>query len=173
MIEGCVRNEQKHQNKFFKLCYNKMITIALQFTCDRDSAEEIVQESFIKLFNNLQKYKESGSFNSWVGSITRNTAIDIIRKSNKSKTIIIDDFSNFNDVMMDDIEIECDIELKSKEILALANKLSPTYQNVFKLYVLDGFSHREISDKLSINIGTSKSNLFKAKRNIREMYERS
>jgi RNA polymerase sigma factor (sigma-70 family) len=173
LINGCLQNNRKFQEQLFKLYYGKMLAVCMQYTNDRDTAQEIVQDSFIKIFEKLNLFDNKGSLEGWIRRIVVNTAIDRIRKSKKDPFLI----DNDNDYMLGGVnpmeELE-DLKLseeKSEIILEAIQKLSPAYRTVFNLYVIEEFSHKEIAEKLGISEGTSKSNLSKARVNIHKLIE--
>jgi RNA polymerase sigma-70 factor (ECF subfamily) len=170
IIEGCLREKRKYQEQLFKLYYGKMMGVALRYTKDRDTAQEIVQNSFIKVFEKLSTFDQKGNFSSWISRIVANTAIDFIRKS-KNNPFLTDEnyvFDNANDEIseFDDLELS---SIKTEIILKAIQQLSPAYQTVFNLYVIEDYSHKEIAEMLGISEGTSKSNLSKAKMNIHKI----
>ena len=170
LINGCLQNNRKFQEQLFKLYYGKMLAVSMQYTKDRDTAQEIVQDSFIKIFEKLNLFDNKGSLEGWIRRIVVNTAIDRIRKSKKDPFLI----DNDNDYMlggtnpMEELEDLRLSEEKSEIILEAIQQLSPAYRTVFNLYVIEDFSHKEIAEKLGISEGTSKSNYFKAKANLRK-----
>ncbi len=173
LINGCLHNNRKFQEQLFKLYYGKMLVVSMQYTKDRDTAQEIVQDSFIKIFEKLNLFDNKGSLEGWIRRIVVNTAIDRIRKSKKDPFLI----DNDNDYMLGGInpmeELE-DLRLseeKSEIILEAIQQLSPAYRTVFNLYVIEDFTHKEIAEKLGISEGTSKSNLSKARVNIHKLIE--
>ena len=173
LINGCLQNNRKFQEQLFKLYYGKMLVVSMQYTKDRDTAQEIVQDSFIKIFEKLNLFDNKGSLEGWIRRIVVNTAIDRIRKSKKDPFLI----DNDNDYMLGGInpmeELE-DLRLseeKSEIILEAIQQLSPAYRTVFNLYVIEDFTHKEIAEKLGISEGTSKSNLSKARVNIHKLIE--
>ncbi|MEY4604758.1 MAG: hypothetical protein RIT43_2050, partial [Bacteroidota bacterium] len=134
-------------------------------------AQEILQESFIKIFEKLSAFDYKGSFEGWLRRIVSNTAIDAIRKSKKDP-FRTDDDNDFKlgaeDPMIAREEVDLS-ELKGEIAMEAIQKLSPAYRTVFNLYVLEEYSHKEIADLLGISEGTSKSNLAKAKINLQRM----
>jgi RNA polymerase sigma-70 factor (ECF subfamily) len=173
LINGCLQNNRKFQEQLFKLYYGKMLVVSMQYTKDRDTAQEIVQDSFIKIFEKLNLFDNKGSLEGWIRRIVVNTAIDRIRKSKKDPFLI----DNDNDYMlggtnpMEELEDLSLSEEKSEIILEAIQQLSPAYRTVFNLYVIEDFTHKEIAEKLGISEGTSKSNLSKARVNIHKLIE--
>jgi len=171
VIEGCLRNERRSQEELFRLYYGKLFPVCLRYTVDRDSAQEILQESFIKIFEKLGAFDYKGSFEGWLRRIVSNTAIDAIRKSKKDP-FRTDDDNDFKLGAEDPIIVKEEVdlsELKGEIAMEATQKLSPAYRTVFNLYVLEDYSHKEIADLLGISEGTSKSNLAKAKMNLQRM----
>ncbi|MGC6433976.1 MAG: RNA polymerase sigma factor [Crocinitomicaceae bacterium] len=169
IIDGCIRNKRKHQEKLFKLYYGKMMGVALRYTKDNDTAQEIVQNSFIKIYDKLNTFEKEGSFFNWITRIVINTSIDAIRKSKKEPFKFGDEYI-FVEESSEDRDEELDVSnYNSNVILEAIQELSPAYQTVFNLYVVEDYKHKEISEILGISEGTSKSNLSKAKNNLQKI----
>lgn len=143
----------------------------MRYATDRDSAEEVLQEGFIKIFDKLEAFNYEGSFEGWMRRIMSNTAIDSIRKSKKNP-ILTDNDEDFKlgseDPMVILEEVET-IGLKAEIAMEAINELSPAYKAVFNLYVIEEYTHKEIAEILGISEGTSKSNLSKAKVNLQKI----
>ena len=143
----------------------------MRYTTDRDSAEEVLQEGFIKIFDKLKAFDYKGSFEGWIRRIMANTAIDSIRKAKKNP-LLSDNDEDFKlgaeDAMVEKEEFEF-VGLKAEIAMQAINELSPAYKAVFNLYVLEEYTHREIAEILGISEGTSKSNLSKAKMNLQKV----
>jgi len=169
IIDGCIRNKRKHQEKLFKLYYGKMMGVALRYTKDNDTAQEIVQNSFIKIYDKLNTFEKEGSFFNWITRIVINTSIDAIRKSKKEPFKFGDEYI-FVEESSENRDEELDVSnYNSNIILEAIQELSPAYQTVFNLYVIEDYKHKEISEILGISEGTSKSNLSKAKNNLQKI----
>lgn len=168
LISGCLANERRAQGELFKLYYGKMLAVCMRYATDRDSAEETLQEGFIKIFDKLDAFDYKGSFEGWMRRIMANTAIDNIRKSKKGP-ILTDDDNDFKlgaiNPMVENEELEF-VGLKAEIAMAAIEALSPAYKAVFNLYVMEEYTHKEIAEILGISEGTSKSNLSKAKANL-------
>lgn len=144
-----------------------MLAVCLRYLRDRDSAQEVLQEGFIKVFDNIQHFDKKGSFEGWMRRIIVNCAIDSIRKAKKD-FILSENESDFKTMPDDDpLNEEWELtSLKAEIALEAINKLSPAYKAVFNLYVFESYTHKEIAEILDISEGTSKSNLAKAKMNL-------
>ena len=169
LIDGCLRNKRRAQEELFRLYYGKMLGVCMRYANDRDSAEEILQEGFIKIFDKLDVFDYKGSFEGWMRRIMANTAIDRIRKRKKDP-FLTDNDEDFKlggaNPMVEKEEDEF-LGLKAELALEAINELSPAYKAVFNLYVIEEYTHKEIAEILGISEGTSKSNLAKAKMNLR------
>lgn len=171
IIEGCLRNDRRSQEELFKLFYGKMLPVCMRYMPDRDTAQEVLQEGFIKVFEKLGAFDFKGSFEGWIRRIIANTAIDAIRKSKKDP-YLTDNDNDFklgaSDPIVEREEAEF-TELKAEIAMEAIQKLSPAYRTVFNLFVLEDYSHKEIAELLGISEGTSKSNLAKAKMNLQKI----
>ena len=170
IVDGCIRGKRKFQKKLFEKYYGKMMAICYRYAKDSDEAQDMVQNGFIKVFKKLDVYNFEGSLEGWIRRIMVNTAIDQIRK-NKRNPFLIDDEERVQnveeDVPFSTEEDEFYSKLKAKTAIKAISELSPAYRMVFNMYVIEGFTHKEIADYLGISEGTSKSNLAKAKQKLR------
>jgi len=164
VIAACKRDNPSAQRALIRLFYGYVKSISLRYSSDNDLADEILNDSFLKVFNNLNKYDEKQAFKGWLRTIVVNTAIDYYRKSNQAPV-----YEDLNNVHVADITEDAVSRLSSEEILELVRKLSPAYRTVFSLYVIDGYTHKEIAEKLGIKEGTSKSNLQDARLKLQSM----
>jgi RNA polymerase sigma-70 factor (ECF subfamily) len=162
IIEGCRSNNKSAQEKLYHLFYRYGMSISLPYTNSEEEAMEVVNDGFIKVFKNINVFDEKKKFRVWFRRIMVNSAIDHFRKNkNHYYHIDTDDISipDFNDNVID--------TLSAEEIMNLVQNLPPAYKMVFNLYALDGFKHSEIANMLNISIGTSKSNLAKARNKLK------
>ena len=164
IIEGCRKKQRKAQKALYQLYYGYSMKICLRYSNDREEALELVNDGFMKVFTKLHLYEDKQAFKSWLSTVMIHTAIDHYRK--KIKLQRMEDIENANDLQEKDHILA---NLNYQDLVKLVQKLSAAYRTVFNLFVIDGFSHQEIADKLSISEGTSKSNLFKARQQLREM----
>jgi RNA polymerase sigma-70 factor (ECF subfamily) len=172
LIAGCLNNDRRSQQRMYELFYGKMLSVCMRYTHNDDQTQDLVQEGFIKVFAHLHKYKNDGSFEGWVRRIFVNNAIDSFRRKKQDHILPDNDFHLIN--LSDDTDEQAfmDEEVKHiqpEDVVAAMQQLSPAYQMVFNLYVMEKYSHQEIADKLDINIGTSKSNLSKARVNMKKI----
>lgn len=171
IIEGCIANQRKWQAKLFELYYGKMMSVCLRYHSDRDDAQETLQQGFIKVFEKLDAYDFSGSFEGWLRRIFANTAIDALRKNKKNPIRKENDeefVTEVFDPMAENETIEAIIH-KAELAQEAIDQLSPQYRIVFNLFVVEEYTHKEIAEILGISEGTSKSNLSKAKLNLQRI----
>lgn len=173
IINGCIKANRDSQKQLYKLYYSFSMSICMRYSNSYAEAEEIVNDGFLKIFKNIADFEPSyksieASFVGWIKKIFIHTAIDQYRKNNKSYTIPLPADSSFEISENSANPID---NMSYKEIIELVQKLSATYRTVFNLYVLDGYKHEEISKQLHISVGTSKSNLAKARMNIQKMLQ--
>lgn len=175
LVDGCLKEDRRAQERVYELFYGKMMAVCLRYTKNTDQAKDILQDGFIKVFRGVDKFNRAGSFEGWVRRIMVNTAIDHFRRTKNSYLLLgedrsIEDFADqdVEDIIADD-EPQDHMDLKPADIINAMQKLTPAYRTVFNLYVFEEMTHKEIADMLGINIGTSKSNLAKAKHNLKKL----
>ena len=168
VILACLAGSQPAQKALIKLFYGYTKNISLPYVANRQESDEIINEGFLKIFNNLGKYDSSMTFKAWLRAIIINTAIDHYRRNQKfSRQINIDDIEPV-------YEAENIInKISADEILSFIQKLPPSYRIVFNLYVIEGYNHREIGEMLGIKEGTSKSNLQDARKKLQLMIKKN
>jgi RNA polymerase sigma-70 factor (ECF subfamily) len=164
VIAACA-NENSHAQKcLIQLFMGYTKTIAIRYAANTEETEEIINDAFLKVFNNIKKYDYSQPFKAWLRTIVVNTAIDYYRKNKKyAQQVTIDEID------MPTMDVDIISKLSANEILKLVQALSPAYRMVFSLYVIDGYNHREIAEMLGIKEGTSKSNLQDARKKLQAM----
>lgn len=167
IIEGCRQWKRSSQEALYRQFFGYAMAICLRYAANKDEAVEILNDGFLKIFNHIHAYDTSRPFKSWLSKIMANTAIDHLR-SNKKISFSEDITQAYDLGVSDDKALD---KLAYEEILQLVQDLPPAYKTVFNLYVMEGFQHQEIADLLGISEGTSKSNLFKAKRILKTKIE--
>jgi len=169
IVRGCKKKHRMSQQKVYEMYYGKMLPLCRRYAKNSDEAKDILQNGFIKVFEKIDKYDFNGSFGGWVRRLIVNTAIDHYRKHKKE--FLIDDNSRIedSDKWYEEEETSKYEGINSEDITLAIDKLSPAYKLVFNLYILEGYSHQEIADELEISVGTSKSNLAKAKANVKKI----
>lgn len=171
LISGCIRQDKTCQEALYKRFYGKMMGVCLRYARDRDEARDMLQEGFIKVFTSLRNFASKGSFEGWIRRIVVNTAVDHLRRNKHEYMIVSTVYAREGDVPdhAEEVDEENALnDLSEEQILAVVQKLSPAYRTVFNLYVLENFSHKEIAEQLNISEGTSKSNLAKARYQLKK-----
>ena len=168
LIDGCKNNNREAQYKLYNLLSGKMFAVCLRYAKNREAAEDILQEGFVKVYNNIDKFRAEGSFEGWVRRIVVNTAVEYYRKSAKMFMV-----TNIDDTNKELIWEETGNDLEVEDLMKLVNSLSTGYRTIFNLYVIEGYSHKEIAEKLDINEGTSKSQLARARYMLMEMVKKA
>jgi len=169
LIRGCKKRDPECQKLLFKAFYGRMMGVCLRYCNQRDEAQDLVQEGFIKLFDKIDLYKESGSFEGWIKRMFVNMALDNLRK-NKMQLISIDD-EGFRKELSQNEKLDKSLieRISHEKLIEAIQNLSPVYRTVLNLYVYEGYTHDEIATELGISTGTSKSNLSKAKVNLKKL----
>jgi RNA polymerase sigma factor (sigma-70 family) len=159
LIEDCINGKRQSQNRLYTLLMPKMFGVCLRYSKNREEAEEILQEGFIKVFEFIHQYKFNGSFEGWVRKIMVNCALQKYRSKRQMHAIVNIDTTQIEQTANEDIISR----IGTKELLKMVQQLSPAYRTIFNLYVFEGMKHREIAEHLGISEGTSKSNLSDAR----------
>jgi len=170
-IERCALNNRESQKKLYTSFYGYAMAVCDRYTNNQDDAIEILNDGFLKVFKEIYRYKPAytdvvSSFKGWLRKIMVYTAIDHFRKNHKHQ--FTTDLDNGVVQVASHAEDALD-RISYEEIIRSIQDLTPGYRTVFNLFIIEGFTHEEISDKLGISIGTSKSNLAKARRQLQKI----
>ncbi len=164
-ISALARQERWAQQQLYEQHYSRMMGVCLRYAGSRDEALDLLHEGFIKVFQNIGRYKPGTSLVAWIRTIVVNTCIDYYRKTIRRRT---EDLTEARYVANDVPDVLSN--LTEREILDAVQELSPAYRAVFNLYVVEGYSHKEIADALEITESTSRSNLVKARIKLQEFF---
>jgi RNA polymerase sigma-70 factor, ECF subfamily len=173
LIDGCLKGDRRSQQAIHKLYYGKMKAVCMRYTRDSDQAMDVVQEGFLKVFNNLERYTGVGTFEGWVRRIMVNLSIDRFRRL-KHDFVLLGENQNLEDweeesEEMDDAEGDEIYDITPEQVIDAMQQLSPAYRTVFNLYVYEDYTHQDIAEALGISVGTSKSNYAKARKNMKKL----
>jgi RNA polymerase sigma-70 factor (ECF subfamily) len=170
LVRGVLEGSQTHQSALYKQYSVPMFRVLLRFARDRGEAEDMLQDGFIRVFRDIGQFRGEGAFGGWVRRIMINTALSHLRRH---RDFLRDtaDFSPFENKMR--MEEDFSSNLDAETLLKQLRKLPPGYRAVFNLYAIDGFTHEEIAEQLGITIGTSKSQLFKAREYMKKILDKS
>lgn len=165
IIKECKRGKIASQRKLYMHYYRYAMSICLRYSNSRETAEEVLNDSFFKVFTKIKSYKSDYPFKTWLRRIIINTAIDYYRKKpefNEPFDINSKNIGNCDNKALENLAVE--------DILWLLRKLSDSHRMVFNLYEMEGYSHKEIAEFLGIAEGTSRSYLKRAKQELRKLY---
>ncbi len=168
VIKGCVEGNVSAQKVLYKALSSKMFSICLRYASDYHNAEDILQDGFVKVFKNIDKYRGEGSFEGWIRKIFVNTSIEQYRKNIKMYAV-----SEIEDTNIANHDSSVVDTLMTSDLILLIQSLSPGYKTIFNMYVIDGMSHKEIASELGISEGTSKSQLARARGVLQSKIEKA
>lgn len=164
LINGCIKGDRRMQEVMYNRFSPRMYAVCLRYAANATEAEDILQEGFIKVFKKLDTFRGDGSFEGWVRRIFVNTAIEHFRRKKYLMPVTEKEEQTIEGKYISVLD-----ELAERDILALVQELSPGYRTVFNMYVVEGYTHKEIADILGISEGTSKSQLSRAKVILQDM----
>ena len=166
LIKQCANNDQRAQKEIYQLFAGKLFSICLKYSKNKQEAQDNFQDGFITIFNKIGQFNFEGSFEGWIKRVMVNTILLKYRKKTVLN-IVTEEIPDEVIVDIDDDEISLDF------LLNLIQELPDRYRMVFNLYVMEGYTHKEIGELLQINEGTSKSQLFEAKRALQKAIEKN
>lgn len=170
-IRGCALNERESQKKIYNSFYGYAMAICDCYANNEEDAVEILNDGFLKIFKEVHRYKpaytnEINSFKGWLRKIMVCTAIDHFRKNQKHRVVGELDIASVHASVHEENGLD---KVSYDEIIRFIQNLSPAYRTVLSLFIIEGFSHEEISEQLGISVGTSKSNLAKARKQLQKI----
>lgn len=163
-IKACQQGDRKAQEQIYRLYYRKMFGVCLYYSANAIEAQDHLQDGFMHLFKKIGKYGFRGSFEGWM----RRLFVNLILEKYRSQKLLYTTGYTWRE--QEEISYEHILEeITATDLLAIIHSLSPQYRLVFNLYAIEGYSHKEIGEKLGISEGTSKSNLSRARSILQEM----
>ena len=165
LLKACQKKDRYSQKELYRKYYSYAMNICLHYSKNREEAQEILNDGFFKVFENLDKYDPTLSFKAWLRRVLINAAIDYYRHFHRRHPVM---------EIITDVEATTTFttgfdQLALDDLLTMVQQLPPRYRLVFNLYALEGFKHEEIAIRLGISVGTSKSNLSRAKEKLQLM----
>ncbi|MDR1981320.1 MAG: sigma-70 family RNA polymerase sigma factor [Tannerellaceae bacterium] len=171
LIEGCKRENRLAQKELYDTYSRRMMGVCLRYVNDRETARDLLQDGFIKVFTHIHSYSGNGSFEGWMRKIFVNGALEYLRKSDVMRESV--DLDNTAELSNPDASIIS--TLSANELIACIQELPAGFRSVFNLFAIEGFSHKEIGEVLQITESTSRSQYTRAKqllqRKINELYQ--
>lgn len=164
LISGCIEGDRRMQEELYRRFSPRMYAVCLRYAGNAEEAEDILQEGFIKVYKKLASFRSEGSFEGWIRRIFVNTAIEHFRRKKYLQPVTEKEENTLEGNYLSVLD-----DLAERDIMAIVQQLSPGYRTVFNMYVVEGYTHREIGDMLGISEGTSKSQLSRAKVILQEM----
>jgi RNA polymerase sigma factor (sigma-70 family) len=170
LVEGILKGSPAHQIALYRQYNVPMYRILLRYAKDRAEAEDMMQDAFVRVYRDMAQFRGDGALGGWIRRIMINTALSHLRKQ---KDFLRDtgDFAPFENLFRTDEDTASNIDAES--LMKLLQKLPTGYRTVFNLYAIEGFSHEEIAEQLNISIGTSKSQLYKAREFLKKILDKS
>lgn len=162
LIKKAIKNDREAQHELFNMHAPKMLSVCRYYISDIHFAEEAMLNGFLKVFTNLKDFKNEGSFEGWVRRIMIRESISYLRKQKKVEFLAVEDEIEAKSSYTS--ETELDIE----EVQKLIDMLPEGYKIIFNMYAIEGYKHQEIAEILNISVGTSKSQLFKARNMLQQ-----
>jgi len=166
LLEGCLRKDRTCQKMLYREFYSYGMSICLRYADSRDEAAEILNDGFMNVFTNLEKFDFNKPFKPWLRKILINLAINLYHQ--KQRQINAEEMNDSHHELGHDNESVL-AGISYQEVIDLLQKLPPAYRTAFNLHVIEGYSHEEIATMLNISVGASKSNLFKAKEKLKKI----
>lgn len=171
LLTACINRERRAEYELYKITYSYLMGICFRYTNSREEAEQMLNLGFLKILKNLEKYRPEIPFKVWIRKIMINIIIDEFRKEKRHKEnveYVEEYYDNSNYAEQNNAIAKMNVE----QIHELITKLPPMSQKVFNLYIIDGFSHKEIADMLSMSEGTSKWHLNFSRSKLKEMLDK-
>lgn len=165
LVAALLREEQWAQRLVYEQYYGAMMGICLRYSGNKDEALDMLHEAFIKVFRRIDRYRVGTSLSSWIKTIVVHTCIDHYRRMVRRRT---EDLATANQTF--DYDPDALSQLSAQEILEAVQQLTPVYRAVFNLYVVEGYTHKEIGEALQITESTSRSNLVKARAKLQAYF---
>jgi len=168
LIKGCIAGNGRSQEMLYKRFFSFAMSVCIRYAVNQDDAMEIVNDSFIKVFDNLKNFDTSRDFKSWFTQILVNTIIDNYRKNFKHNKVLPEEYLP-ETIEREDTYVQ---NISIKDILKLLSQLPENYRIIFNLYEIEGYSHEEIGKLTGIATSTSRAKLTRAKKMLRKLYEK-
>lgn len=159
LIDGCKRGERGAQKELYEMYSRKMMGVCLRYVNERETARDLLQDGFVKVFTSMDSYSGAGSFEGWMRKIFVNCALEYLRRSDVLREAT--DLDNTGELIQPDSSAISD--LSAAELMQLIQELPAGFRTIFNMFAIEGYSHKEISEMLNITESTSRSQFTRAK----------
>jgi len=166
---GCIHGDLRSQELVYKMFSGRMMVVCVRYLKSREDAEDLLQEGFIKAFQPIHQFKGNGAFEGWLRRMFVNLCLDSLRKNKGVRWISTEDHEIADDQDDNPTDDSDHLDFTPDDVLAAMEQLTPVYRTVFNLIAFEEFTHQDVAEKLGISTGTSKSNYFKAKKNLQRI----
>jgi len=163
LVQGCTNNDRKHQELLYRKYFDSMMHMCLRYTEDRDIAMQIVNNGFLRVFKNIDRFSFKGSLEGWIRKIVYHSLSDYYKKHSKYIQFLV--FEEKEEAIPETALSN----MYAEDILNLVNELPPATKTIFQLYAIEGYPHKEIAEQLNISIGTSKWHLSTARKTLKRL----
>ena len=166
LIEGCIRGDSRAQKALYELYASAMMSVCQRYVCNRETAKDLLQDGFVRLFSKIHTYSGKGSFKGWMRKIFVTTALEHLRHKDVLKCGIEVEKVDFK---IENEDISLFEQLSENDLLSCIANLPAGYRTVFNMHAIDGFTHEEIAKELKISANTSRSQYFKARQVLQKI----
>ncbi|MDR2917729.1 MAG: sigma-70 family RNA polymerase sigma factor [Tannerella sp.] len=165
IINACVRGESWARKKVYEMYAPTMMSLCIRYVGDRETARDLLQDGFIKVFTKINTYSNKGVFAGWMHRVFVTTALEYLRKTDALRSAV--DIADYNE-QLKDVDVSVLDQLSADDLMNCVNKLPPGYRAVFNMYAIEGFSHNEIAEALGISVATSKTQFLRARNSLQK-----
>ena len=160
IIDACMRGESWARKRVYEIYAPTMMSLCMRYVGDYETAQDLLQDGFVKVFTKIKMYSNKGSFAGWIHRIFVTTSLEYLRKADALRSAV--DIEGY-DEQIEDVDVSVLDKLSTDDLMRCVEKLSPGYRAVFNMYAIEGYSHKEIAEALGISVVTSKTQFLRAR----------
>ncbi len=164
LIESCRKGDRIGQKELYNRFARKMMGVCYRYVNDKETASDLLQDGFVKVFSSLDSYSGTGSFEGWIRKIFVNTALEFLRKTDVLRDAT--DLDNTAELVQPDSSVIS--SMTADELMQLVHELPPGFRTVFNLFAIEGYSHKEIAELMNITESTSRSQFTRARQMLQK-----
>jgi len=169
MINACMRGESWARKRVYEIYAPTMMSLCIRYVGDPETARDLLQDGFIKVFTKIRTYSERGAFGGWVHRIFVTTALEYLRKTDALRSAV--DLADYSE-QLKDADVSVLDKLSADDLMGCVKNLPPGYRTVFNMYAIEGYSHAEIAKALGISVATSKTQFLRARNALQKSVKR-